>query len=84
MTINPGGRKKLRALAAPDDDQLHRVESAIARIEGRPPSEQLKIASLLTALLNERAVLRRYSARGGRAREQNAVGARALHASIEA
>jgi hypothetical protein len=51
------------ALVAGDNIQLHRIDSAIARIEERPPAEQRKIACLLAGLRSEKAEILRYSPR---------------------
>lgn len=56
----------MRALVALDDVQLRRIDSAIARIESRPPAEQRKLSCLLTALQSEKAELLRCSSRGRR------------------
>ncbi len=51
----------MRTLIARDDQQLRRLESAIAALEARPPAERNRAYLLLQALESERAELLRYS-----------------------
>jgi hypothetical protein len=60
----------MRTLIARDDIQLRRLESAIARMEGRPAAEQRKMSCLLAALRSERAEILHYSVRPPRIRTQ--------------
>jgi len=61
-----GEQGTMRGLMALDTVQLRRVESAIARIEGRSSVERAKMACLLAALQAERAELLRYGPRSRR------------------
>lgn len=65
----------MRALMALDGVQLHRIDSAIARIQSRPAAEQAKMANLLAALQSEKAEILRYSARARRTARHNAIAA---------
>lgn len=51
----------MRALICHDDDQLRRVESAIAAIEAAPPGQRQTKLALLAALHIERASLLQYA-----------------------
>lgn len=65
----------MNVLIARDDEQLLRIESAIARIEGGPPAEQRRLACLLEALKSERTELLRYCSRARQVRRQPAIAA---------
>ncbi|HZS81422.1 MAG TPA: hypothetical protein VFA50_01020 [Stellaceae bacterium] len=51
----------MSALIVRDDPQLRKIENAIAMIERGPAARRRQLASLLSALENERAEILRYS-----------------------
>ena len=53
----------MRAIVALDQEQLRRIEEAIARVEQRPFADRQKAVCLLTALRNEREEILRYHPR---------------------